>query len=70
MELLLFINVKMSTIVDILTFIFRINTTYECLKQGKSLFVTPLPFMNNWNFKFSLGDYEISFLTLVGGGGG
>ena len=36
-EIILLINVKMSTIVGILTFISRINTLFECIKQEINL---------------------------------
>ena len=35
MKFILLINVKMPTIVGILTFISRINTPWECIKQEK-----------------------------------
>ena len=39
-ELILLINVKMPTVVGILPFISRINTTtYESFKQEKSLYI-------------------------------
>ena len=37
MKFILLINVKMPTIVGILTFISRINTTSECFKQRKKM---------------------------------
>ena len=37
-KLILLINVKMATIVDILTFVSRINTQSECIKQGGNIF--------------------------------
>ena len=47
MKFILLINVKMQTIVIILTFINRINTTPECFKMGKKAF------MSNLNIKLS-----------------
>ena len=41
------INVKMPTIVGILTFIGRLNSTCNCLKQKKSLFFSILLSMNS-----------------------
>ena len=46
-QLSLLINVKMPTIVGILTVISRINTTSECFKQEKPLFLNILAFMSN-----------------------
>ena len=50
---ILLINVKMPTIVGILTFISMINTTSERLKARNSSFVSILVFMSSWNFVFS-----------------
>ena len=49
-KFILLINVKMPTIVGILTFMSMINTTSEILKQETSLFVGILVFMSSWNF--------------------
>ena len=49
----LLINVKMPTIVDILTFISMVNTTSERLKANTSSCVGILVFMNSGNFVFS-----------------
>ena len=46
MKFILLINVKMPTIVGILTFISRINTTSESLKARKSAFFSILVFMS------------------------
>ena len=46
-KFILLINVKMPTIVGILTFISMINATSERLKQETSLFVGILVFMSN-----------------------
>ena len=53
MKFILLINVKMPTIVtivDITTFISRINTTSERLKQEKSIFFSILVFYEQLNF--------------------
>ena len=53
MKFILLINVKMATIVGILTFIGRINKTLECFKQEKIVtfqyftFYEQLKFMRN-----------------------
>ena len=47
------LNVKMSTIVGILTFISMINTPSENLKASKFLFFSILVFMSSWNFMLS-----------------
>ena len=47
MNFIQLINVKMPTIVGILTFISRINTTSERLKARNSSFVSILVFMNS-----------------------
>ena len=41
------INVKMQTIVGILSFIRLINTTSECLKPNKSLFFSNIVFVSS-----------------------
>ena len=46
-KFILLINVKMPTIVGILTFISMINTTFERLKAKISLFVSILVFMSS-----------------------
>ena len=46
-EFIMLINVKVATLVGIFTFIGIINTTSECLKQEKSLFLNVLLFMSN-----------------------
>ena len=65
MKFIMLINVKMPTIVGILIFISRINTTSESLKreQEKSLFFTILDFMSIWIFMLSWGEHEKSFIT-------
>ena len=47
MKFILLINVKMSTIVDILTFISMINTTSERLKARNFLFIGILVFTSS-----------------------
>ena len=56
MKFILFINVKMPTIVDILTFISMINTTSE--KQETSLFVGILVFMSRRNFMLNRVEHQ------------
>ena len=46
-KFILLINVKMPTIVDILTFISMINKTAESSNQEKSLFFNILVFMSS-----------------------
>ena len=50
---ILLINVNMPTIVGILTFISRINTTFECHKQGKIIDLQYLLSMSSQNFMLS-----------------
>ena len=63
-EIYLANKIKMPTIVGILTFIRRIDTAFENLKQEKSLFFTTLPFMSSFIFNLSLVEHEKSFITL------
>ena len=58
-KFILLINVKMPTIVGILTFISMIDTTPERLKA----FVSILVFMSSWNFVLSWVEHEKSFIT-------
>ena len=44
---IMLIDVNMSTIVGILTFISRINTLYECFKQENCMFVFPYFYLEN-----------------------
>ena len=46
MKYILLINDKMPTIVGILTFISRINITFDSLKERKSFFLRILVFMS------------------------
>ena len=46
-KFILLINVKMPTIVGILTFICRINASYESLKQIIPIFFSVLEFMSS-----------------------
>ena len=62
-KFILLINIKMPTIVGILTFISMINTTYECSKARKSVFCGILVFMSSLNFVLSWVEYEKSFIT-------
>ena len=63
MEFILLINVKMPTIVDILTFISRINTTSEYFKQENVLFFSILLSMSIWNFMLSWDEHEKSLIN-------
>ena len=68
-KLILFINVKMPTIVGILTFISMIKIQQlRDLKQETSLFVRILVFMSNWNFLFCWVEHEKYFITSGGPG--
>ena len=49
MTFILPINVKIPTIVGILTYISRINTSYESLKAKNTNFLIVLVFMSSWN---------------------
>ena len=53
MKFILLINVKMPTIVGILTFISSINTASESLKQSKSYLFNILVFMDSCNVMLS-----------------
>ena len=58
------VNVKMSTIVGILTFISMINTTSEKLKARNFFIWRYFPFyMSSWNFMLNCVEYEKSFIT-------
>ena len=61
-KFILLINVKMPTIVGILTFVSMINTTRD-LKRETSLFVGILVFMSSWNFMLSWFENEKSFIA-------
>ena len=58
MKLIMLINVKMQTIVGILTFIRRITTKSESLKQKMSLFFLHLNSMSSWNLMLSWVEHE------------
>ena len=61
---ILLINVKMPTIVGILTFISMINTTSVRLTAIKnSLFVAILVFMSSWKFMLIWVQHGKSFIT-------
>ena len=60
MNFIILINVKMPTIVGILTFISMINATSESLKAKKLLFFSILMFMNCSNLMLSRGEHEKS----------
>ena len=53
MNFILLIDIKMPTIVGILTFISRINTVSESFKGRTIFFFLILPFMSNLNFMLS-----------------
>ena len=63
MKFILLINVKMPTIVGILTFTSMINKHLRTLKQDTSLFAGILVFISSWNFVLSWVEYEKSFIT-------
>ena len=63
MKLILLINVKMPTIVDILTFTSMIITTSESLKSRKVIFQHFFFFISSWNFILSWVEPEKSFIT-------
>ena len=60
MKFIMIINVKMATIVGILTFISMINKTSENLKARKIIIFQHLSFYK----QLSLVEHEISFITL------
>ena len=55
MNLIMLINVKMPTIVGILTFISMINTTSECLKARNIFILQYLSFCEQLNSMLSQG---------------
>ena len=60
-KFILLINVKMPTIVGILTFISIINITFE-RPQARNFFICQY-FMSSWNFLLSWVEHEKSFIT-------
>ena len=62
-KFILLINVKMPTIVGILTFMSDKIQHLRGLKQETSLFVGILVFMSGWNFVLSWVEHEKSFIT-------
>ena len=62
-KFILLINVKMPTIVGILTFISMINTRLRDLTQETFIFVGILVFMISWNFMLSWVEHEKKFIT-------
>ena len=62
-KFILLINVKMPTIVGILTFISMINTTSESLKARKFGILRLFSLMSSWNFVLSWVEHEKSFIT-------
>ena len=63
MKFIILINVKMPTIVGILTFISMANTTSERLKAV--LFFSLLVFISSCNFMLSIAEHEKMFITSV-----
>ena len=63
MKFILLINVKMPTIVGILTFISMMKTTPERLKARTFFICRCLVFMSTWNFVVSWVEHEKSFIT-------
>ena len=63
MTFILLINVKMPTIVGILTVISRINTTSECFEQENPLFFSILLSMSSKNYMFNSAEQEIRCIT-------
>ena len=59
------LNVKMPTIVGILTFISMILQHLRDLKQETSLFAGILVFMSSWNFMLSWVEHEKSFINFI-----
>ena len=53
----------MLTVVGILTFVSRINTTSECWSTKKSISFSILVSMSSWNCMFSWEKHEKSFIT-------
>ena len=62
-KLILLINVKMPTIVGILTFISMINTTSQRLKARNFFICRYFSFMSRWSLVLSWVEYEKSFIT-------
>ena len=63
MKFILLINVKMPTIVGILTLISIINTTSERLKTRHFFICWYFSFMTSWNFMLSWVEHEKKFLN-------
>ena len=57
------INVKMPTIVGILTFIRMINTAFESLKARKVFILQHFFLMSSQNFMLSIVEHEKSLIT-------
>ena len=53
----------MPTVVDILTFISRINTASNCFKARNIVIFQHFSFMSNWNFILSWVEHEQRFIT-------
>ena len=64
MNFILLINFKMPTIVGILTFTSRINTTSECFKQETIFIFQYFTLMSTLNFMLSWVKHGKTFITL------
>ena len=64
LEFIVLVNVKMPTLVGILTFISMINTTSKILKARTVFIFQYFVFMSSWNFMLSRAEHEKSFITL------
>ena len=67
LKFILLINVKMLTMVDILTFISRINWRFWLFRPKISIYldyVIMSIFMDNFNFSLSCAEHEKCFTTL------
>ena len=63
MKFIMLINVKMPTIVGILTFISMLNETSESLKARKVGLFQQFSFISNWNFMLRWVEHEKSLIT-------
>ena len=64
MKFILLINVKMPTIVGILTFISMINTTFETWESKKLLYIQYFSFYKHLKYHAQLIEHEKSFYNL------
>ena len=65
MKFILLINVKMPTIVDILTFISKINTTSESFNKSSTNVTLYSRLLRQWGIAFKIRKDEHSFLCLT-----